>query len=671
MAPLRISQRVAAIVVMVLSAAPLVSAGVVVTNGNAQTIALNDAVAGTLTAATSYPCWFTGTGVISTPIASTDCTGTAGSATAFGALTTMVCAAAGTAWSVNWDVAANPHVSIIECTNTINVANGAAAALSFTTSTPTAAPTSAPTSAPTPPTSAPTSAPSTAPTTVPTTSSPTKAPSTPAPTMAGWTYADMSTNHAEKLMGDGVLLSHATFDYENDVKYGANLDNRYVEIHGSSSELIVMNFSHIEIEGYNGWKGDPSNIIYYDYLDFHDGVYADIDNTQSPTWSSSTTRINRISGYHEEGDIYRSRSHIVTIIFKTDAEKNFNGWRMEWYASTTSVPTSAPTVAPTETLSPTPLPTKMPTQTPPSTVVDNIIGGVTNGTIADGLKDAGSIVTDVTCTDSLSIGEQVEAEASGLITGTCTLTGTGLSVSTFGLSEQAKLKDEIAAAGGVSGSQITLTSITDTTTNSIGIVFIVVPQDGNVAPGEWVCERRREEREEKRARESEEREKKGKNDLHPHPPPPSSSSPRKGTLPTPAPTVFTAAMCGNTGDVAKIDGDITLAVFLSIGLTALGCSVLFAVVEVVQLWMFCGSCHEKMEKKRHAFRKAKRKREKQKLKRLEAEAEDGESDSDAEDFDEQSNPLARGGKEVAMTQIRKLPPAEPPVAVDGSHHEVL
>lgn len=427
-------------------------------------------------------------------------------------------------------------------------------------------------------------------------------------------------------MGDGVLLSHATFDYENDVKYGANLDNRYVEIHGSSSELIVMNFSHIEIEGYNGWKGDPSNIIYYDYLDFHDGVYADIDNTQSPTWSSSTTRINRISGYHEEGDIYRSRSHIVTIIFKTDAEKNFNGWRMEWYASTTSVPTSAPTVAPTETLSPTPLPTKMPTQTPPSTVVDNIIGGVTNGTIADGLKDAGSIVTDVTCTDSLSIGEQVEAEASGLITGTCTLTGTGLSVSTFGLSEQAKLKDEIAAAGGVSGSQITLTSITDTTTNSIGIVFIVVPQDGNVAPG---------------------------------------------TLPTPAPTVFTAAMCGNTGDVAKIDGDITLAVFLSIGLTALGCSVLFAVVEVVQLWMFCGSCHEKMEKKRHAFRKAKRKREKQKLKRLEAEAEDGESDSDAEDFDEQSNPLARGGKEVAMTQIRKLPPAEPPVAVDGSHHEVL
>ena len=44
--PLRTSQRVAAIVAVLLTTAPLTSAAVVVTNGNAQTIALNDAVAG-------------------------------------------------------------------------------------------------------------------------------------------------------------------------------------------------------------------------------------------------------------------------------------------------------------------------------------------------------------------------------------------------------------------------------------------------------------------------------------------------------------------------------------------------------------------------------------------------------------------------------------------------
>ena len=76
--PLRTSQRVAAIVAVLLTTAPLTSAAVVVTNGNAQTIALNDAVAGTVATHSSYPCWFTGTGVIGTPIAATDCTGTGG-----------------------------------------------------------------------------------------------------------------------------------------------------------------------------------------------------------------------------------------------------------------------------------------------------------------------------------------------------------------------------------------------------------------------------------------------------------------------------------------------------------------------------------------------------------------------------------------------------------------
>ena len=155
----------AATVGMLLSAAPLGFAAVVVTSGTTN-IELNDAIAGTVAAATSYPCWFTGTGVIGTPIAATDCTGTAGAATAFGSLTTMVCAAAGTAWSLNWNVAANPHVSIIECTNAATTADGAEMALSFTTSAPTNVPTAAPSAAPTTapttpvPTSAPTSVPS-------------------------------------------------------------------------------------------------------------------------------------------------------------------------------------------------------------------------------------------------------------------------------------------------------------------------------------------------------------------------------------------------------------------------------------------------------------------------------------------------------------------------------
>ena len=67
--PLRTSQRVAAIVAVLLTTAPLTSAAVVVTNGNAQTIALNDAVAGSGYGgdAQQLPkvvelCWFTGTG---------------------------------------------------------------------------------------------------------------------------------------------------------------------------------------------------------------------------------------------------------------------------------------------------------------------------------------------------------------------------------------------------------------------------------------------------------------------------------------------------------------------------------------------------------------------------------------------------------------------------------
>ena len=81
--PLRTSQRVAAIVAVLLTTAPLTSAAVVVTNGNAQTIALNDAVAGSGYGGDAQQLpkkvgSLEPAGGIGTPIAATDCTGTGG-----------------------------------------------------------------------------------------------------------------------------------------------------------------------------------------------------------------------------------------------------------------------------------------------------------------------------------------------------------------------------------------------------------------------------------------------------------------------------------------------------------------------------------------------------------------------------------------------------------------
>lgn len=160
---------------ILLNAASLASAAIAITNGNTQTLVKGAAVEGSLFSATSFPCWFTATAAIGIPIAATDCTGTAGDATAFGSAATMVCGAAGNAWSVAWDVIASEHVSIIECTATSGIADGAAVAATFTqvvTFAPSSAPTSVPTAAPStaPTTAAPSTAPTTAPTTTPSTS---------------------------------------------------------------------------------------------------------------------------------------------------------------------------------------------------------------------------------------------------------------------------------------------------------------------------------------------------------------------------------------------------------------------------------------------------------------------------------------------------------------------
>ena len=270
-----------------------------------------------------------------------------------------------------------------------------------------------------------------------TTRAPTRAPTTPGPTYAEWTYIDVCTASGTTVGDNGVMLSHATFDFVQDVKYAANVDC-WVTITGAAGSLIVLNFTHIEIEAKNGWLGDPASLIYYDYLEMYDGVHSAITPASAPFY--------KLTGYSERGAVYRSRSETVTIVFKTDSVKNFNGWRFEWYASMTPSPTLSPTPAPTSTDAPTPAPTPLPTQVPPSTVVDNIITGVDGGTITTGLGDKGSIVTAITCKDSLNT-QQVMAGATGLITGTCSLSGAGLSSGTFGLGEQAKLKDEIADAG--------------------------------------------------------------------------------------------------------------------------------------------------------------------------------------------------------------------------------
>ena len=88
-----------------------------VTGGPALSITTNSAIAGTVSVAANFPCWFTGSAAITTAIAVTDCKA-AGTAIAFGSASTAVCGATtGAAFSIQWNVVAtgSTYISIIEC----------------------------------------------------------------------------------------------------------------------------------------------------------------------------------------------------------------------------------------------------------------------------------------------------------------------------------------------------------------------------------------------------------------------------------------------------------------------------------------------------------------------------------------------------------------------------
>ena len=113
---------------------PFAAANVVVTDGSTQTLAKDGTIAGTVSLAANYACWFTGTAAIITPIATSDCK-VAGTETAFGFSAQAVCGAAGaptsTVWSATWDVVTHTHISIIECSG-VGTSVGAAVALTLT-----------------------------------------------------------------------------------------------------------------------------------------------------------------------------------------------------------------------------------------------------------------------------------------------------------------------------------------------------------------------------------------------------------------------------------------------------------------------------------------------------------------------------------------------------------
>ena len=167
----------------------------------------------------------------------------------------------------------------------------------------------------------------------------------------------------------------------------------------------------------------------------------------------------------------------------------------------------------------------------------------------------------------------------------------------------------------MSGSQISITSVVDIAADTIEIVFVIVPQDANVAPG---------------------------------------------TTPTRAPTVFTAAMCGTTG-VAAVEGSVTLAVFLTLGITVFVCLALCSILEAIQLWLFLGSCGDTMKAK------AKQKRRDQRIakKAIEREHALAAGGGSAGALVVESNPMAAqrsggggggGGGVEMMTQSVAKPP---------------
>ena len=102
---------------------PFAAANVVVTDGSTQTLAKDGTIAGTVSLAANYACWFTGTAAITTPIVTSDCK-VAGTETAFGTDPAAVCGEAGEAWSATWDAVASTHISIIECSGVTGGGNG-------------------------------------------------------------------------------------------------------------------------------------------------------------------------------------------------------------------------------------------------------------------------------------------------------------------------------------------------------------------------------------------------------------------------------------------------------------------------------------------------------------------------------------------------------------------
>ena len=117
--------------VALLAAAFFNSASAQVTM-NPQTVIVGEAAAATLATGTNHMCWFTGTTLVVTPIATTDCL-VAGVASAFGSAATAVCGASGTIQDIDFDVAASRFLSVIECTGS-GTGVGPAAAVEITVS---------------------------------------------------------------------------------------------------------------------------------------------------------------------------------------------------------------------------------------------------------------------------------------------------------------------------------------------------------------------------------------------------------------------------------------------------------------------------------------------------------------------------------------------------------
>ena len=115
--------------VALLAAAFFNSASAQVTM-NPQTVIVGEAAAATLATGTNHMCWFTGTTLVVTPIATTDCL-VAGVASAFGSAATAVCGASGTIQDIDFDVAASRFLSVIECTGS-GIGVGPAAAVEIT-----------------------------------------------------------------------------------------------------------------------------------------------------------------------------------------------------------------------------------------------------------------------------------------------------------------------------------------------------------------------------------------------------------------------------------------------------------------------------------------------------------------------------------------------------------